>query len=234
MYKHFFKRLFDFFTALIFLIILCPFFLIIAIAIKLDSKGPVVFKQKRVGKNGKVFNMHKFRTMIVDAEKGGVYSPKNDPRITKVGNFLRKTSLDETLQIIDILLGHMSFIGPRPVLTYYPCKWEEYPEIYLKRFKVRPGITGWAAVNGRKTNTVKKRFDYDNYYVDNLSFILDLKILFKTVKVVFTNEGNEDNGASEINDISDITKDIHSPEEETSNETVKNEVFEQKDNTDCD
>lgn len=174
--------------------------LIFAILIKLDSKGPVIFKQERVGKNGKVYWMYKFRSMCVGAEQqeGGVYCTKGDKRVTKIGKFMRATSIDELPQFFNILKGDMSLIGPRPVLTYYPKKWEEYTEDELKRFNVRPGVTGWAAVHGRKTNTVEARFNYDNYYVDHLSFGLDLKILFMTVKSVFTNEGNEDNGASEV------------------------------------
>ena len=200
MYKHFFKRFFDVLISFIGLILCSPILLIIAIAIKLESKGPVIFKQERVGKNGKVYNMYKFRSMCVGAEKmeGGVYCTKGDKRVTKVGKFIRATSIDELPQFINILKGEMSLIGPRPVLTYYPKNWEEYTEEELKRFNVRPGVTGWAAVHGRKTNTVKARFEYDNYYVDNLSFGLDFKIFFMTIKAVFTNEGNEDDGSSQI------------------------------------
>ena len=200
MYKGFFKRFLDIFVSILGIIICGIFMLIFAILIKLDSKGPVIFKQERVGKNGKVYWMYKFRSMCVGAEQqeGGVYCTKGDKRVTKIGKFMRATSIDELPQFFNILKGDMSLIGPRPVLTYYPKKWEEYTEEELKRFNVRPGVTGWAAVHGRKTNTVEARFNYDNYYVDHLSFGLDLKILFMTVKSVFTNEGNEDNGASEV------------------------------------
>ena len=200
MYKHFFKRFFDIILALLILIISAPILLFIAIAIKIESKGPVIFKQERIGKNGKVFKMYKFRSMCVGAEHtgSGVYSEKGDPRVTKVGRFLRATSLDEIPQAVNILKGEMSLIGPRPVLTYYPKKWEEYTEEELKRFNVRPGVTGWAAVHGRKTNTVKARFEYDNYYVDKLSFGLDFKIFFMTIKSVLTNEGNVDDGSSNV------------------------------------
>lgn len=198
MYKHFLKRFFDVVFSFLGLIIVSIPMLIIAIAIKADSKGPIIFKQERIGKSGKVYWMYKFRSMCVGAEQmeEGVYCEKGDKRVTKVGRFLRASSLDELPQFINILRGDMSLIGPRPVLTYYPCKWEEYTEEELKRFDVRPGVTGWAAVHGRKTNTVKKRFEYDNYYVDNLSFGLDFKIFFMTIKAVFSNEGNEDNGAA--------------------------------------
>ncbi len=199
MYKNFFKRIFDVVFSILALIITAIPMLIVAIAIKIESKGPVIFKQERVGKNGKVFCMYKFRSMCEGAEQmeGGVYCTKGDKRVTKVGKFIRATSIDELPQFLNILKGDMSLIGPRPVLTYYPKNWEEYTEEELKRFVVRPGITGWAAVNGRKTNTVKTRFEYDNYYVEHLSFGLDFKIFFMTIKAIFTNEGNEDDGFAE-------------------------------------
>ncbi len=225
MYR-FFKRLFDISVSFLGLVVLAPIFLIIAIAIKIDSKGPVFFKQERVGKNGKVFNMYKFRSMCVGAEQqeGGVFCVKGDRRVTKVGKFLRASSLDEIPQFVNILKGDMSLIGPRPVLTYYPCKWEEYTEEELKRFNVRPGVTGWAAVNGRKTNTVEERFNYDNYYVEHLSFGLDFKIFLMTIKAVFTNAGNEDDGSAEIN-----TKDKGDEKTENSVDTEDN-CLEQKEN----
>ena len=200
MYKYFFKRFFDILVSLVGLIITSPILLIVAIAIKLESKGPIIFKQERVGKNGKVYWMYKFRSMCVGAEQqaGGVYCVKGDKRVTKVGKFIRATSIDELPQFVNILKGDMSLIGPRPVLTYYPKKWEEYTETELKRFSVRPGVTGWAAVHGRKTNTVEARFEYDNYYAEKLSLWLDIKIFFMTIKSVFTNEGNEDDGSSEV------------------------------------
>lgn len=200
MYKHFLKRFFDVFVSIFGLIVCAIPMLFVAIAIKIESKGPVIFCQERVGKNGKVYRMYKFRSMCVGAEQqeGGVYCVKGDKRVTRVGRFIRATSIDELPQFINILRGDMSLIGPRPVLTYYPKKWEEYTEEEMKRFDVRPGVTGWAAVHGRKTNTVEARFEYDNYYVDNLSFGLDLKIFFMTIKSVFTNEGNEDDGSSEV------------------------------------
>ncbi len=199
MYK-FFKRLFDLFFSVLFLIIFSPIFLIVSVIIKLDSKGPVFFVQERVGINGKVYKMYKFRSMCQGAEQmeGGVFCEKGDQRVTKIGKFIRATAIDELPQLINIIKGDMSLIGPRPVLTYYPKKWEEYSEEEKIRFNVRPGITGLAAVNGRKTNTVEKRFEYDNYYVTHLSFFMDLKILFLTVKVVFTNSGNEDNGNAKV------------------------------------
>lgn len=200
MYRHVFKRLIDLLLSTLGIVILALPMLIIAIIIRIDSPGPAIFKQKRVGKGGKVYTMYKFRSMCVGAEQqeGGVFCTKGDKRVTKFGNFIRKTSIDELPQLFNIFVGHMSIIGPRPVLTYYPYNWEEYTEEQLVRFNVRPGVTGWAAVHGRKTNTVEARFAYDNYYVEHLSLWLDIKIFFMTVKAVFTNEGNEDNGAAEV------------------------------------
>ena len=200
MYKHFFKRFFDLTVSIVVLVIASPILLITAIAVKAESKGPVIFIQQRVGKNGKVYDMYKFRSMCVGAEQqeGGVFCKKGDARVTKVGAFIRATSIDELPQLINIIKGEMSLIGPRPVLTYYPKEWHEYTEEELKRFDVLPGVTGWAAVHGRKTNTVEARFAYDNYYVENLSLWLDIKIFFMTIKSVLTNEGNEDDGASEV------------------------------------
>lgn len=200
MYKRFFKRFFDILFALLALVLTSPILLITAIAIKVESKGPVIFIQQRVGKNGKVYDMYKFRSMCVGAEQqeGGVFCKKGDARVTKVGAFIRATSIDELPQLVNIIKGEMSLIGPRPVLTYYPKEWHKYTGEELKRFDALPGVTGWAAVHGRKTNTVEARFAYDNYYVENLSLWLDIKIFFLTIKSVLTNEGNEDDGASEV------------------------------------
>lgn len=209
MYKGFLKRFFDILVSVIGVIVLLPILLIVALAIKIDSKGPVIFKQKRIGKGGKVYNIYKFRSMCVGAEKTGtgVYSGKGDARVTGVGKFIRATSIDELPQFLNIIKGDMSLIGPRPVLTYYPMNWEDYTEEQLKRFAVRPGVTGWAQVNGRKTNSVEKRFEYDNYYVDNLSFWLDFKIFFKTIKSVFTNEGNLDEVSTQTSTETEVKTD---------------------------
>lgn len=200
MYRHFFKRFFDLLFSILIFIVSSPILLLVAVAIKIDSKGPVIFVQERVGKDGKVYDMYKFRSMCVGAEQqeGGVFCKKGDARVTKVGAFIRATSIDELPQLVNIIKGDMSLIGPRPVLTYYPKQWNEYTQDELKRFEVLPGVTGWAAVHGRKTNTVEARFAYDNYYVDNLSLMLDIKIIFMTIKSVLTNEGNEDDGSSEV------------------------------------
>ncbi len=196
MYRQFFKRFIDVTLSLVGLIIASPILLIIAIAIKLESEGPVVFKQERLGLNGKVFNIYKFRSMCVNAEKtgSGVYSGKGDPRVTKVGRFLRATSADELMQLVNILKGDMSIIGPRPPLTYHPWNIEDYNEFQLHMFDVRPGITGWAQVNGRKEVEWHKRIELNVWYVENLSFLLDLKIFFMTIFKVFANADNVNTG----------------------------------------
>lgn len=195
-YNRYVKRFFDFVTAFLALIILSPILAVTSLAIKLDSKGPVIFKQKRIGKDGKVFNIYKFRSMCVGAEgKGsGVYSDKNDARVTKVGKFIRATSIDELPQLVNILNGDMSFVGPRPPLTYHPWTIEEYSEEQLKMFLVRPGITGWAQINGRKGVEWNKRIKLNVWYVNNLSLLNDIKIMIKTVFKVISNADNENTG----------------------------------------
>ena len=198
MYKNFLKRTIDIVLALCILIISSPILLLISVAIKLESKGPVIFKQKRIGLGGKVFEIYKFRSMCVGAEKTGtgVYSEKGDPRITKVGKFLRATSADELIQVVNILKGDMSFIGPRPPLTYHPWEFSQYTDEQKRMFNTRPGITGWAQINGRKAVEWNRRIQLNVWYVDNLSFWLDVKILFMTVFKVFTNADNENVGAT--------------------------------------
>ncbi len=195
-YNRFIKRFFDFFVALVALIVLSPVFAIVSLAVKLDSKGPVIFKQQRLGKDGKVFNIYKFRSMCVGAEKtgSGVYSGKGDSRVTKVGKFIRATSIDELPQLVNILNGDMSFVGPRPPLTYHPWPIDEYSEAQLMMFAVRPGITGWAQVNGRKDVEWHKRIELNVWYVNNVSILLDIKIMFMTVFKVLTNADNENTG----------------------------------------
>ncbi len=187
------KRFLDFITALFALVVLSPVFIIVAVIIKLTSKGPVIFKQKRIGKDGKVFEIYKFRSMVVGAEKqgSGVYSGKGDARVTGIGKIIRATSIDELPQFINILKGEMSFIGPRPPLTYHPWDYSEYTDEQLRMFEVRPGITGWAQVNGRKDVEWNKRIKMSVWYVDNMSLLLDIKILFLTFYKVIKNEDNE-------------------------------------------
>ena len=198
MYKNFFKKVIDFTVAFILLIVSSPLLLLIAIAIKIDSEGPVVFKQRRLGKFGKEYDMYKFRTMVVNAEAGGVYSDNKDPRVTKVGGFLRRTSLDELLQCINILKGDMSLIGFRPPLTYHPWTFDKYTDEQKQMFDVLPGITGWAQVNGRKAVEWNRRIELNVWYADNVSFFLDLKILLLTVWKVVSNADNENNGATVV------------------------------------
>ena len=170
--------------------------LIIALLVKVTSKGPVIFKQERLGKDGKVFKIWKYRSMVVGAEAQGVYSDNKDKRVTKIGKFLRKTSLDELPQLINMLKGDMSLIGPRPPLTYHPWPLEQYTDEQRKMFNVRPGMTGWAQVNGRKEVEWHKRIELNVWYVEHLSFGLDIKIFFMTIFKVFKNEGNENKGAT--------------------------------------
>ena len=221
MYKHFFKRFFDILIALLGLIIAAIPMLFIAIAIKLNSKGPVIFKQERVGKKGKVFKIYKFRSMCVGAEQtgSGVYSGKGDARVTKVGKILRATSLDELPQFFNLLKGDMSLVGPRPPLTYHPWTWDKYTDEQKRMFDVRPGITGWAQVNGRKGVEWNKRIKLNVWYVDHVSLWLDIKILFMTVFKVFSNADNENKGATVV---SDPTDDL--PEENAQEGTVVEEA----------
>lgn len=167
--------------------------LITALIIKIDSPGPAIFKQKRLGAGGKVFEMLKFRSMVINAEHtgSGVYSGKGDARVTRVGKFIRAASIDELPQLINIFKGDMSFIGPRPALTYHPWPFEEYTDDQRRMFDVRPGITGWAQINGRKEVEWTKRIELNIWYVNHMSFLLDLRIFIKTVFKVFSNADNE-------------------------------------------
>lgn len=206
------KRLLDIMFSFIGIVVASPVLAIVALAVKLDSKGPVIFKQERLGKDGKVFLIYKFRSMCVGAEKmgSGQYSFKGDSRITRVGKIIRATSLDELPQFFNIIKGDMSFIGPRPTLTYHPWKLEEYTDFQRRRFEVRPGITGLAQVNGRKKIDWVDRIKYDVEYVDNMSLALDCKILFKTVVNVFMMKDNRNDGktANESGD-NDVKADVH-------------------------
>ena len=193
------KRILDIVISTLGLIILSPVFLLLAIIIKLDSKGPVFFAHIRVGKNGKKFQMYKFRTMCDKAQKmirkfdpekkkefEENYKLKNDPRITRVGKFLRKTSLDELPQIFNILKGDLSIVGPRAIITKELRKYGKNKEKFLS---VTPGLTGYWQVNGRSDTTYKQRMEMELYYIDHMSFKLDVKIFFKTFIAVFKKEG---------------------------------------------
>ena len=192
------KRALDVIISLVSVIILSPVFLITAVAVKLDSPGEVIFRQKRLGLNGKEFTMYKFRSMCVGAESKGTgqYSFEGDPRVTKVGKIIRATSIDELPQLINILKGDMSIIGPRPTLTYHPCKYEEYTDEQKHRFDVRPGVTGWAQIHGRKQVNWDQRIKDDVWYVRHLSLLLDIRIFFKTIITVITMKDNVNTGAT--------------------------------------
>jgi len=176
--------------ALLGLIVLSPLMIIIGIAIKLDSPGPIIYRQKRLGQNGKIFYMYKFRSMYEGAEKNGVYDRKKDPRVTSVGKVIRRTSLDELPQLINVLKGDMSLIGPRPPLVYHPWPYEKYTDEQKKMFLIKPGITGWAQVNGRKNLEWDKRIKMNIEYIEKMSLLLDLKILLLTVIKVIKMEEN--------------------------------------------
>jgi len=192
MYKNGIKRILDILIALTVLIIGAVPMVIVALIIKLESPGPAIFRQQRIGKNGKVFEFLKFRSMCQGAEYtgSGVYSGEYDARVTRVGRFIRATSIDELPQLINILKGDMSLIGPRPPLTYHPWPYEEYTQEQKQMFEVRPGITGWAQVNGRKGVEWHHRIELNVWYVDHVSFWLDVKIFFMTIYKVLRNADN--------------------------------------------
>ena len=210
MYKNGIKRLLDCVISVLLLIITALPMLIVAILICLESRGPVIFKQQRIGKDGKVFNILKFRSMVQNSEHtgSGVYSGEGDARVTKIGRFIRATSIDELPQCINILRGEMSLVGPRPPLTYHPWPYEEYTAEQKRMFEVRPGITGWAQVNGRKEVEWNKRIKLNVWYVDNVSFLLDLKILFMTVFKVLSNADNENSGETVTSNNRDTEKEL--------------------------
>lgn len=194
----FWKRTFDIVLSALALVILSPVLLLTVIAIKLDSKGPALFCQQRLGLHGREFTIYKFRSMSVGAEHtgSGVYSEAGDPRVTRVGKFIRATSIDELPQLWNILKGDMSIVGPRPPLTYHPWPIGEYTEEQRHMFDVRPGVTGWAQVNGRKAVEWHKRIEMNVWYTRNYSLALDVKILFMTVFKVLSNADNVNDGAT--------------------------------------
>ncbi len=196
MYKKYIKRILDVVLSLVGLVVCAIPMAAVAVAIKLDSPGPVIFKQDRLGRYGKVYKMYKFRSMCVGAEKmaGGVYSDASDKRVSRVGKFLRATSIDELPQLWNVLKGDCSLVGFRSPLTYHPWPWEQYTEEQKKMFTLRPGITGWAQVNGRKTVQWEDRIRLNCWYADNCSFLLDVKILLMTVFKVLRNDDNENVG----------------------------------------
>ena len=194
MYKNHIKRLIDVALSVLAIVVLSWLYLIIAILIKCTSKGPVLFKQDRIGKDGKVYQIYKFRSMKVGAEKSGVYSDNKDPRVTGIGRFIRATSIDELPQLFNILKGDMALIVPRPPLIYHPWIWEDYSDFQKRMFEVRPGITGWAQTHGRKDVEWNKRIELNVWYVDHVSFGLDFKIFWLTIFKILTNADNENKG----------------------------------------
>lgn len=190
MYKGFIKRFFDFTVALLGFLFLSPVFLVAMIGLAISNRGKPFFFQKRPGKNEKIFKIIKFKTMNDKKDlEGNLLSDAE--RLTTMGSFVRKTSLDEIPQLLNVIKGDMSLIGPRPLLVQYlPL----YDEEQKKRHRVRPGITGWAQVNGRNAISWEKKFEFDVWYVENLSFALDMKILFQTLKKVFIREGISQEG----------------------------------------
>ena len=194
MYKNHIKRLIDVALSVLAIVVLSWLYLIIAILIKCTSKGPILFKQDRIGKDGKVYQIYKFRSMKVGAEKSGVYSDNKDPRVTGIGRFIRATSIDELPQLFNILKGDMALIGPRPPLIYHPWKLEDYSDFQKRMFEVRPGITGWAQTHGRKDVEWNKRIELNVWYVDHVSFGLDFKIFWLTIFKILTNADNENKG----------------------------------------
>lgn len=190
-YRHI-KRVCDFVIAGFGVVAISPILILTALAVRLESRGPIIFRQERLGYKGKTFKIYKFRSMVVGAEKtgSGVYSFKGDSRITRVGRFIRATSIDELPQLFNILKGDMSLIGPRPALTYHPWPLEQYTKHQRRMFDVLPGVTGWAQVNGRKEVPWPERIELNVEYVDRYSFAMDMKILWMTIYKVITNANN--------------------------------------------
>lgn len=186
LYRDYIKRIFDFIVSIVALIVLSPFLVVVTSWLYLANKGAgVFFTQERPGMNAKVFRVIKFKTMTDERDKTGKLLP-DATRLTKVGKFIRSTSLDEMPQLINVLKGDMSLIGPRPLRTYYlPL----YSPTQARRHEVRPGITGWAQVNGRNAISWSQKFELDVWYVENLTFLLDVKIILKTIQKVFKREG---------------------------------------------
>lgn len=190
MYRKFFKRPFDIICVLGFFLIFWWIYIVVAVLVRKKLGSPVIFKQRRPGLNEKIFTMYKFRSMTDEKDEFGNLLP-DEIRLTKFGKMLRSTSLDEIPEFFNILKGDMSLVGPRPLLVAYL---ERYNKHQLRRHETRPGVTGWAQVNGRNAISWEEKFDYDVEYVDNCSFIMDIKIIFLTIKKIFVKEGISQEG----------------------------------------
>lgn len=184
------KRLFDFSMSAILMTVLCPLFVLIAVLVRLNLGSPVFFRQMRPGKDGRPFVMYKFRSLTDETDERGDLLPDAD-RFTRFSNILRRTSLDELPELINVLKGEMSLVGPRPLLMQYL---DRYDAVQARRHEVRPGITGWAQVNGRNAISWEEKFRLDVWYVDHRSFVLDVKILARTLIQVFRQEGIREKG----------------------------------------
>ena len=196
MYKNFIKPVIDFVLALVGFLFLSPVFVFVTIGLFFANDGKPFFFQLRPGKNGKIFKIIKFKTMTDKKDENGNLLPDAD-RLTKIGSFVRKTSLDEIPQLLNVIKGDMSLVGPRPLLPKYL---ELYNDFQRRRNEVKPGITGWAQVNGRNSISWEKKFEYDVWYVDNVSFLLDIKILILTVLKVVKSEGINEQGQATSNE----------------------------------
>lgn len=238
----FFKRIFDIVSSFLAILLLIPLWIIVAIAIKCDSKGPIFFKQERRSKNGKIFRMLKFRSMVVNAEQSGagLFNYKDDPRVTKVGRFLRNSSIDELPQLFNIFKGDMSVIGPRPCVKYELGDFDTLNKKYKKRFEMKAGLTGLAQVKGRNDISWDQKVEYDNQYIDDFKkygIFTDIKILWLSVIKVFKKEDIYENKADEnLDDVEasklaeeEIIRIAHLPDEDaeetnTNGEEKENEV----------
>ena len=203
MHYRFLKRTLDILVSLPILVLTSPVMLATAAAVKLETPGPAIFRQTRLGSGGKEFTMYKFRSMTQNAEHtgSGVYSEKGDSRVTKVGRIIRVTSIDELPQLFNILKGDMSLIGPRPPLTYHPWPIDQYSAEQHRMFDVRPGVTGWAQVNGRKCVEWHERIEMNVWYVDHCSLKLDLKILGLTFKTLVKTKDNVNHGETIVSPV---------------------------------
>ena len=229
-FNKFLKRLFDIAVSGVALVLLLPVWIAVAFAIKLDSKGPVLFKQKRRTKDGRIFEMYKFRSMVVNAVGmgAGLFNYENDPRVTKVGKWLRSSSVDELPQLWNVFKGDLSLVGPRPCVKYELGDFDTLNKKYKKRFEVKGGIAGLAQVKGRNENSWDEKVTYDNQYIEEFKkqgIILDIKILFMTVAKVFKKQNIYEEKADESMDDAEaarlaeeeIIRIAHLPDEDTIN-----------------